>query len=190
MEEQPIMTDLEILYQADYFNYQDFFSKELKFDENKGTILFISAIKGSSFKEIRGKGFYLEEFIQNGTDRLLREEIYVCKEDKCYRIIVSFNKNGIKKYKNIYEISIDNLLEELNGNLGNTPEIIRLLRLNNMDEKANNLERKYQYYLENINRLSEIKEKVIKEDIEEIQRLEKFPDFYDDLIYEDIFDNE
>lgn len=177
MKKKPIMTDLDILYQSDYLEYQEFFMKDLGFDTDKGTILFISAIKHSPFREIQG-GFFLEEFIQNGTDRLLREEIYVSKNDKCYRIIISFNKHGIKKYKDTYESSIDEVLEECDSLLGNAPEIIRLLRLEGKDEKADYLETQYKQFLENKNRIPEIKEKVMKEALKEIEWLKKLSDQY------------
>lgn len=172
MKKETIMTDLEILYQEDYLQYEEFFLKDLAFDSKLGTILFISAIGGSTFKDFHS-GFYLEEFIQNGTDRLLREEIFVSKDNKCYRVVVYFNKNGIKKYKNIYESSIEEILEECKKHLGNATEIIRLLYLEGKYLEANGLEEKYQYFLANRNRIPEIKERIIRENEKYVKRWTK-----------------
>ena len=180
------MTDLDILYQDYYYKYQEFFEKNMGFHLEGEKILYISAISVSTYEQIRGGGFCLKEMIGD-SNRLLREEIYVSIKDKCERVVVNFNKSGIKKYKDRYELSIDEVIEKCSRILGNAEEIIRLLRLKENNQKADEIERKYRYFLENRHRVPEIKKNVITQDKLEIESLKQIQDIYEENIEDDNF---
>lgn len=183
-KKENIMTDLDVLYQDDYYKYQEFFEKNMGFNLEGGKILFISAISGSPYEQIRGGGFCLKEIIGD-SNRILREEIYVSIKDKCERVVVNFNNSGIKKYKDRYEVTIDEVLEKCSRILGNAEEIIRLLRLKGNNEKADEIETKYKYFLENRYRVPEIKQTVIEQDKLEMKSLKQIEDIYEEDIEED-----
>lgn len=153
-----IMSNKEMLYQDDYLKYQEFIAKGLNLEESQ--IVYISGLIQCNFDWIPGEEHegtlkdILERYNEGRT-----ETVYIRKGDIYQKIDVTFNSKGVIKCSEpqIFE-DFDSLISEIEEAevLGNAEEYIKLLQLHGDKEKANIIQRKYEYFMNNRDRIPEI----------------------------------
>ncbi len=153
-----IMSNKEMLYQDDYLKYQEFIAKGLNLEDSQ--IVYISGLIQCNFDWIPGEEH--EGTIKNileGYNEGLTETVYIRKGDIYQKIDVTFNSKGVIKCSEpqIFE-DFDSLISEIEEAevLGNAEEYIKLLQLHGDKEKANIIQRKYEYFMNNSDRIPEI----------------------------------
>lgn len=151
------MTDTQMLYQEDYLKYQEFLANGIDLGNNE--LVFVSGLGGKSFEY----DFEIYPTIKNllaNSEEPLTEKIYVRSGDTYKMAEISFDINGTVKLGNFENIkSLDDILEHIEHSevIGNAPEYIRILQLQGKDERAQEVQAKYEYYQQNKSRLNQIK---------------------------------
>ena len=166
-----IMSNKEMLYQDDYLKYQEFITKGLNLEDSQ--IVYISGLNQCNFDWIPGEEHegtlkdILERYNEGRT-----ETVYIRKGDIYQKIDVTFNSKGVIKCSEpqIFE-DFDSLISEIEEAevLGNAEEYIKLLQLHGDKEKANIIQRKYEYFMNNSDRIPEIISKIKLEQSEYLE---------------------
>ena len=154
------MSNRDILYQADYIKYQEFLMNGLDLGDN--TIVFISGLSGTPFEEIFEGEQTLKERLEVQNEQL-KNSIFLRSGDTYKVADITFDKNGTIEISDYQEIeSFDNIIEHIEHSevIGNAPEYIRILKLQGKDEKAQEIQKKYEYFLKNKDRIDEIRQKI------------------------------
>lgn len=169
-----IMSEQEMLYQDDYLTYQDFITKG--FDLGDYNLVYISGLGGFPFEEIYEGETSMKQLLESSTEPFT-ETIYLRQGDEYKMATVTFNKTGVIGMSEMQEVtSFDNILEGIEHSdiMGNAEEYIRILQLQGNDIEAQNVRKKYEYFMNNRNRISEMKqhinEKTVDPEFEEIMR--------------------
>lgn len=153
-----IMSNKEMLYQDDYLKYQEFIAKGLNLEDSQ--IVYISGLIQCNFDWIPGEEHEgtLKDILE-GYNEGRTETVYIRKGDIYQKIDVTFNSKGVIKCSEpqIFE-DFDSLISEIEEAevLGNAEEYIKLLQLHGDKEKANIIQRKYEYFMNNSDRIPEI----------------------------------
>lgn len=138
------MSNRDILYQADYIKYQEFLMDGLDLGDN--TIVFISGLSGTPFEEIFEGEQTLKERLEVQNEQLTNS-IFLRSGDTYKVADITFDKNGTIEISDYQEIeSFDNIIEHIEHSevIGNAPEYIRILKLQGKDEKAQEIQKKYE----------------------------------------------
>lgn len=138
------MSNRDILYQADYIKYQEFLMNGLDLGDN--TIVFISGLSGTPFEEIFEGEQTLKERLEVQNEQLTNS-IFLRSGDTYKVADITFDKNGTIEISDYQEIeSFDNIIEHIEHSevIGNAPEYIRILKLQGKDEKAQEIQKKYE----------------------------------------------
>lgn len=169
-----IMNNQEMLYQEDYLTYQGFITKGL--DLSDYNLVYISGLGGFPFEEIYEGETSMKQLLENSTEPFT-ETIYLRQGDEYKMATVTFDKNGAIGMSEMQTVtSFDKILEGLEHSdiIGNAEEYIRMLRLQGNDVEAQNVQRKYEYFMNNRNRIPEMKqhinERTIDPEMAEIMR--------------------
>lgn len=170
-----IMNNQEMLYQEDYLTYQGFITKGL--DLGDYNLVYISGLGGFPFEEIYEGETSMKQLLENSTEPFT-ETIYLRQGDEYKMATVTFDKNGAIGMSEMQTVtSFDKILEGLEHSdvIGNAEENIRMLRLQGNDVDAQNVQRKYEYFMNNRNRIPEMKqhinERTIDPEMAEIMRI-------------------
>lgn len=159
LQTETTLTDSEMLYQADYMKYQEFLLNGVDLKDN--TVVFISGLGGHTFEKIDDIYPPIQQELED-QDKKLTESLFVRSGD-IYKVAnITFGRNGTFNISDYEEIdTLSTILEHIEHSevIGNAPEYIKLLKLQGNDLKANEIEGKYKYWLENQSRLEEIKQK-------------------------------
>lgn len=153
------MSSRDILYQADYMKYQEFLMNGVDLGDN--TLVFISGLSATPFEEIFEGEQTLKERLEVQNEQL-SASIFVRSGDTYKAASITFDKNGIIDISDYQEIdSLDNIIEHIEHSevIGNAPEYIRILKLQGKDKKAQEIQKKYEYFLKNKDRIDEIRQK-------------------------------
>ncbi len=154
-----IMSNRDMLYQADYMKYQEFLMNGVDLGDN--TLVFISGLSVIPFEEIFEGEQTLKEILEVQNEQLLAS-IFVRSGDTYKSASITFDKNGVIEISDYQEIdSLDNIIEHIEHSevIGNAPEYIRILKLQGKDKKAQEIQKKYEYFLKNKDRIDEIRQK-------------------------------
>lgn len=154
-----IMSNRDMLYQADYMKYQEFIMNGVDLGDN--TLVFISGLSVIPFEEIFEGEQTLKEILEVQNEQLLAS-IFVRSGDTYKSASITFDKNGVIEISDYQEIdSLDNIIEHIEHSevIGNAPEYIRILKLQGKDKKAQEIQKKYEYFLKNKDRIDEIRQK-------------------------------
>lgn len=169
-----IMNNQEMLYQEDYLTYQGFITKGV--DLGDYNLVYISGLGGFPFEEIYEGETSMKQLLENSTEPFT-ETIYLRQGDEYKMATVTFDKNGAIGMSEMQTVtSFDKILEGLEHSdvIGNAEEYIRMLRLQGNDVEAQNVQRKYEYFMNNRNRIPEMKqhinERTIDPEMAEIMR--------------------
>ena len=149
------MSDRDMLYQADYMKYQEFLMNGLDLGDN--TLVFISGLSATPFEEIFEGEQTLKERLEVRNEQL-PASIFVRSGDTYKVAGIIFDKNGIIEISDYQEIdSLDNIIEHIEHSevIGNAPEYIRILKLQGKDKKAQEIQKKYEYFLKNKYRIDD-----------------------------------
>lgn len=150
-----IMSNRDMLYQADYMKYQEFLMNGLDLGDN--TLVFISGLSATPFEEIFEGEQTLKERLEVRNEQL-PASIFVRSGDTYKVAGIIFDKNGIIEISDYQEIdSLDNIIEHIEHSevIGNAPEYIRILKLQGKDKKAQEIQKKYEYFLKNKYRIDD-----------------------------------
>ena len=154
-----IMSNRDMLYQADYMKYQEFLMNGVDLGDN--TLVFISGLSVIPFEKIFEGEQTLKEILEVQNEQLLAS-IFVRSGDTYKSASITFDKNGVIEISDYQEIdSLDNIIEHIEHSevIGNAPEYIRILKLQGKDKKAQEIQKKYEYFLKNKDRIDEIRQK-------------------------------
>lgn len=154
-----IMNNRDMLYQADYMKYQEFLMNGVDLGDN--TLVFISGLSATPFEEIFEGEQTLKERLEARNEQL-PASIFVRSGDTYKVADIIFDKNGIIEISDYQEIDLlDNIIEHIEHAevIGNAPEYIRILKLQGKDKKAQEIQKKYEYFLKNKDRIDEIRQK-------------------------------
>ncbi len=153
------MSDRDMLYQADYMKYQEFLMNGVDLGDN--TLVFISGLSVIPFEEIFEGKQTLKEILEVQNEQL-SASIFVRSGDTYKSASITFDKNGIIEFSDYQKMdSLDNIIEHIEHSevIGNAPEYIRILKLQGKDKKAQEIQKKYEYFLKNKDRIDEIRQK-------------------------------
>lgn len=153
------MSSRDILYQADYMKYQEFLMNGV--DLGDSTLVFISGLSATPFEEIFEGEQTLKERLEVRNEQL-PASIFVRSGDTYKVAGIIFDKNGIIEISDYQKMdSLDNIIEHIEHSevIGNAPEYIRILKLQGKDKKAQEIQKKYEYFLKNKDRIDEIRQK-------------------------------
>lgn len=154
-----IMSNRDMLYQADYMKYQEFLMNGLDLGDN--TLVFISGLSATPFEEIFEGEQTLKERLEVQNEQL-PASIFVRSGDTYKVAGIIFDKNGIIEISDYQEMdALDNIIEHIEHSevIGNAPEYIRILKLQGKDKKAQEIQKKYEYFLKNKDRIDDIRQK-------------------------------
>lgn len=149
------MTYNEMRYQKDYSEYLDFIKQGLNLEDEE--IVYASGLEEYPFDL---EDTNLKLLLENGDKKEVI--LYLRKGDEYLRKEITIDKNGVsnvsesEKLQNAGEI-IEGI--EVTEVLAAPEEYIRFLRYIGYEENAKKIQAKYQYYLENIDKLEELQEK-------------------------------
>ncbi len=183
IEGMEIMTEIEMLKQDEYMNYQDFITNYLKL--NLGDLAIVYVLWNSEL-ELDGHENFEKSLKANSKEYY--ESIYV-RQGEQYKIIsFSFDKKGIINVSEPSDVeNLDEIIAIANAEqwLGNPEEYIRFLKSQGMDKEAQLAQRKYEYFIKNRHRISEItkSKEVVEDGVDEITMLAA-------LLYSENYDNE
>lgn len=155
-----IMADLKMLFQDDYLKYQDFITRGL--DLGDYTLVYVSGLGDFPFEEIYEGESSMKQLLEN-YKKTLTENVYLRKGDEYKKIEVTFDKTGVIGMSEKQEvISVEEILGDLeeSDSIGNAEEYIKILRLQGKNEQAQEVEKKYEYFMNNRDRMPEFKENV------------------------------
>lgn len=152
------MNDKEMLYQEDYLKYQEFLRNGIDLGDSE--LVFISGLGGLSFDKVFEGDTTIKDLLENAEEPFT-EKIYV-RSGNTYKVAeISFDINGTVKLGDFENIeSLDDILEHIEHSevIGNAPEYIKILQLQGKDEKAQEIQAKYEYYQQNESRIDEIRQ--------------------------------
>lgn len=157
------MGSKDILYQADYMKYQEFLMNGVDLGDN--TLVFISGLSAIPFEEIYEGEITLKKLLE-ARDEPFSESIFVRSGDTYKVASITYDKNGTIGISDYQEVDLlDNVIEHIEHSevIGNAPEYIRILKLQGKDKKAQEIQRKYEYFLKNIDKIDEIRQKFEEE---------------------------
>lgn len=177
------MSDRDMLYQADYMKYQEFLMNGVDLGDN--TLVFISGLSVIPFEEIFEGEQTLKEILEVQNEQLLAS-IFVRSGNTYKAARITFDKNGVIEISDYQEIdSLDNIIEHIEHSevIGNAPEYIRILKLQGKDKKAQEIQKKYEYFLKNKDRIDEIRQKFGEKSEEKSEM-----DMIAELLYNDELD--
>ena len=178
-----IMSNRDMLYQADYMKYQEFLMNGVDLGDN--TLVFISGLSVIPFEEIFEGEQTLKEILEVQNEQLLAS-IFVRSGNTYKAARITFDKNGVIEISDYQEIdSLDNIIEHIEHSevIGNAPEYIRILKLQGKDKKAQEIQKKYEYFLKNKDRIDEIRQKFGEKSEEKSEM-----DMIAELLYNDELD--
>lgn len=172
-----IMSNQEMLYQEDYLKYQDFITKGLNLSDYN--LVYISGLGGLTFEEVYEGETSKRQLLESSTEPFT-ETIYLRQGDEYKMATVTFDKTGAIGMSEMQTVtSFDNILRDIFASeiIGNAEEYIRMLRLQGNDVEAQNVQRKYEYFMNNRNRITEMRQHInegmspeIKAEFEDIMR--------------------
>lgn len=170
-----IMNEQEMLYQYDYLTYQDFITKGLDLDDYN--LVYISGLGGFPFEEIYDGETSMKQLLESSKEPFT-ETIYLRQGDEYKMATVTFDKTGVVGMSEMQTVtSFDNILEGIKHSdiIGNAEEYIRILKLQGNDIEAQKVQKKYEYFMNNRNRIPEMKqhinERTVDPEFEEIMRI-------------------
>lgn len=139
-------------------------------------MVYISGLGGFPFEEIYEGETSMKQLLENTTEPFT-ETIYLRQGDEYKMATVTFDKTGAIGMSEMQTVtSFDDILDDIFASdiIGNAEEYIRMLRLQGNDVEAQNVQRKYEYFMNNRSRIPEMKqhinERTIDPEIEEIMR--------------------
>lgn len=154
-----LMNDIEMLYQDDYLEYQEFITKGM--DLSDSTLVYVSGLGGCPFEPLYNgyTGTCIRELLNN-SDKPFTETVYIRKGDTYQKIDVTFDSNGVITSSEPQPLeNLDSIIEGLEHSeiIGNAEEYIKILQQRGEKEKADIIQRKYEYFMNNRDRIPEIK---------------------------------
>ena len=159
-----IMSESELLNQDLYMEYQNFVTDNLKLDLGDSAILLVEWCSGLE-REAYGN---FEEAL-NESDREYYEIIFVRQGEEYKKIKFSFDKSGVIDVGQPEEIEdFDEIKETIESEqwLGNPEEYIRFLKSRGLDLDAEIVQKKYEYFMKNKDRIPEIRKRIRQESSE------------------------
>jgi len=151
------MTDMEMLYQEDYLKYQEFLMNGIDLGDNE--LVFISGLSGCPFNEVYEGEQTIRGLLEN-SQKPFTENVYVRQGDAYKVASITFDINGTIKIDEFQELeSVAEILDFIEHSevIGNAPEYARILQLQGRNEKAQEVQAKYEYFLNNKDRIENIK---------------------------------
>ena len=152
------MNDRDMLYQADYLEYQNFLMSGIDLGNNE--LVFISGLEGLPFDATDVREPTIKKLLEK---EKVTEKIFVRSGDVYKVANITFDKNGVIEISD-YETtdSLDEIVEHIEHSevIGNASEYIRILKLQGKDEEAKKIEKKHNYFEENKSKIDEIKKKL------------------------------
>lgn len=184
MSDTKIMTDLEVLYQADYLKYQEFISRGLDIGEKE--IVYITGLEANPYEEIIEGEYNLKEVLGN-IKHLVKKYMYLRNGEKYTRVTIYIDAKGVQKMQEEKIVTVDEILKDIDKTIliGNIEEYIRLLTIKGKKDYAEKLKKQNEYFLQNLSRLSELKEKVNNDYQEELERLKVYENNTEELDIDD-----
>ena len=154
-----LMNNIEMLYQDDYLKYQEFITKGM--DLNDSNLVYVSGLEGFPFEPLHNgyTGICMRELLNN-SDKPFTETVYIRKGDIYQKIDVTFDSNGVITSSEPQPLeNLDSIIEGLEYSeiIGNAEEYIKILQQRGEKEKADIIQRKYEYFMNNRDRIPEIK---------------------------------
>lgn len=184
MSDTKIMTDLEVLYQADYLKYQEFISRGLDIGEKE--IVYITGLEANPYEEIIEGEYNLKEVLGN-IKHLVKKYMYLRNGETYTRVTIYIDAKGVQKMQEEKIVTVDEILKDIDKTIliGNIEEYIRLLTIKGKKDCAEKLKKQNEYFLQNLSRLSELKEKVNNDYQEELERLKAYENNTEELDIDD-----
>lgn len=184
MSDTKIMTDLEVLYQADYLKYQEFISRGLDIGEKE--IVYITGLEANPYEEIIEGEYNLKEVLEN-IKHLVKKYMYLRNGDAYTRVTIYIDTNGVQKMQEEKIVTVDEILKDIDKTIliGNIEEYIRVVTIKGKKDYAEKLKKQNEYFLQNLSRLSELKEKVNNDYQEELERLKAYENNTEELDIDD-----
>lgn len=154
-----LMNDIEMLYQEDYLKYQEFITKGM--DLSDSTLVYVSGLGGCPFEPLySGDTETCIRNLLNNSEKPFTETVYIRKGDTYLKIDVTFDSNGVITSSEPQPLeNLDSIIEGLEHSeiIGNAEEYIKILQQRGEKEKADIIQRKYEYFMNNRDRIPEIK---------------------------------
>jgi len=190
MSDTKIMTDLEVLYQADYLKYQEFISRGL--DIGKKEIVYITGLEANPYEEIIEGEYNLKEVLEN-IKHLVKKYMYLRNGEIYTRVTIYIDAKGVQKIQEEKVVTVDEILKDIDKTslIGNIEEYIRLVTIKGKKDYVEKLKKQNEYFLQNFSRLSELKDNVNNDYQKELERLKAYEDNTEELEIDDsMFINE
>ena len=154
-----LMNDIEMLYQEDYLKYQEFITKGM--DLSDSTLVYVSGLEGFPFEPLHNGDIStcIRELLDN-SDKPFTKTVYIRKNETYQKIDVIFDSNGVITSSEPQPLeNLDSIIEGLEHSeiIGNAEEYIKILQQRGEKEKADTIQRKYEYFMNNRDRIPEIK---------------------------------
>ena len=154
-----LMNDIEMLYQEDYLKYQEFITKGM--DLSDSTLVYVSGLGGFPFEPLHNgdTSTCIRKLLDN-SDKQFTETVYIRKNETYQKIDVIFDSNGVITSSEPQPLeNLDSIIEGLEHSeiIGNAEEYIKILQQRGEKEKADIIQRKYEYFMNNRDRIPEIK---------------------------------
>lgn len=161
IDEEQIMSDQEMVYQEDYMRFQEFISRTLEVGKYKIVKHFSD---GYTYEIDTGEGYITtKDIFKKNPNEVFSGKVYV-REGEQYKIIkYKYGKDGVVEQLDPEDVLPTDIIKDgsfINDRetLGNGDEIARLYQVCGRDSLASEIQRKFEYFMNNRNNI----EKIIK----------------------------